>query len=132
MLTGGCYCGLVRYQAEGSASHLVNCHCSICRRTSGAPFVSWFTVPRTAFQFTQGTPTQFKSTEQGLRCFCPDCGTQLSFQHVDTPDEIDLTICSLDNPESLPPEKHIHMESKLSWISLADGLAGTSEANSEE
>lgn len=33
MLKGGCFCGAVRYEAEGEPFHETNCHCSICRRT---------------------------------------------------------------------------------------------------
>ena len=29
----------------------------------------------------------------------------------------------LDEPESVPPKAHIHTESKLAWVNLADGLA---------
>jgi hypothetical protein len=34
MLTGGCFCGRVRYEARGPAFNRTSCHCSICRRTS--------------------------------------------------------------------------------------------------
>jgi hypothetical protein len=44
MLTGGCFCGDIRYAVTGSPFHPTNCHCSICRRTTGAPFVAWFSV----------------------------------------------------------------------------------------
>lgn len=104
MLKGGCFCGDIRYEAGGTPFHLTNCHCSICHRTTGAPFVAWFSVPRSGFRFVQGTPTQFRSTLKGMRSFCPRCGTQLTFEHDDASDEIDVTTCSLDEPERLPPE----------------------------
>jgi len=53
MLMGGCFCGAVRYEA-GSPYHLTNCHCTTCRRTSGAPFVTWFSVRRAEFKLLQG------------------------------------------------------------------------------
>lgn len=122
MMTGGCFCGLVRYEAGGEPFDEANCHCSICRRTSGAAFLAWFSVRRSDFRFVHGTPRVFRSTAKGTRRFCPRCGTHLTFEDDNLPDQIDLTICSLDEPDSVAPKVHIHTESRLAWIKLADGL----------
>ena len=126
MLTGGCHCGRIRYQASATTFHETSCHCSICRRTTGAPFVAWFSVRRDAFQFTQGSPRIYASSARGKRAFCPNCGTQLTFEHVDCADEIDVTTCSLDDPERAPPKDHIHTSTRLSWV--ADRLPEFAEA----
>jgi len=118
MLIGGCYCGLIRYEVLGEPCHITNCHCSICRRTTGAPFVSWFSVQPQEFRFTKGAPTYFRSTVNGRRSFCPSCGTQLTFEDSDEPTMIDITICSLDDPELLSPEDNIYIDSQLNWINL--------------
>ena len=122
MLKGGCYCGGIRYEAQAAPFNEANCHCSICRRTTGAPFVAWFSVPRSQFRLTQGNPTRFRSTAKGTRSFCPECGTQITFEHADYPDEIDITTCSLDEPARFAPKAHIWTRSKVDWINLADGL----------
>lgn len=122
MLAGGCYCGAIRYEAVGKPFNLTSCHCSICRRTTGAPFVAWFTVSRPGFRFVVGEPARFLSTPQGQRAFCGHCGTRLTFEHDGLPDEIDVTTLSLDDPEALPPEDHTRTSSQLSWIALADDL----------
>jgi hypothetical protein len=56
MLKGGCFCGWIRYEAAGTPFHETSCHCSICRRTTGAPFVTWFSVPRPGFRLVRGEP----------------------------------------------------------------------------
>jgi hypothetical protein len=122
MLRGGCFCGDIRYEADGTPFNETNCHCSICRRTTGAPVVAWFSVARSGFRFVSGTPARFRATDKAMRSFCPRCGTQLTFEHRDTPDEIDLTTASLDDPEAVPPRDHIHTRSKLGWVRLADDL----------
>ena len=33
--TGGCLCGGVRYEVRGPLRPVVDCHCMMCRRTSG-------------------------------------------------------------------------------------------------
>jgi hypothetical protein len=58
MLKGGCFCGRIRYEAAGTPFHETNCHCSICRRISGAPFVTWFSVSRSEFRLVCGEPAR--------------------------------------------------------------------------
>lgn len=131
MLKGGCFCGRIRYEAVGTPFHETNCHCSICRRTTGAPFVTWFTVHRSQFRFVSGEPTPFRSTPKGIRSFCPQCGTQLTFKHEDFADEIDVTTCSLDDPNAVPPIDHTRTCSKLNWVKLADQLPEYQESRQE-
>jgi hypothetical protein len=132
MLNGGCFCGHVRYEATGTPFDQTNCHCSICRRTTGAPFVAWFSVRRDEFRIVSGTPVRFRSSAHGMRTFCPRCGTQLTFESERYPDEIDVTTCSLDDPETVPPRDHTRTSSRLSWIRLADGLPEFREARSDD
>ncbi len=129
MLTGGCFCGSVRYAVTGTPFNATNCHCSICRRTTGAPFVAWFSVPLEEFRSTQGEPQRFHSTPDGLRSFCGRCGSQLTFQHAGR-DEIDVTTCSLDHPETIPPRDNTHTSSRLDWVG-ADGRADFPKSRSD-
>ena len=82
MLKGGCYCGAIRYEARGTPFNESICHCSICRRTAGAPFVAWFSVKRSDFRLVQGSPVAFQSTSKAVRKFCGACGTQLRAARV--------------------------------------------------
>jgi hypothetical protein len=122
MYEGGCFCGAVRYQSNGPVSAETNCHCKVCRRTSGAPFVAWFTVPTSSFHITLGAPASFQSSEHAVRTFCARCGTPLTFRSLTSPAEIDVTTCSLDEPERVPPKDHTWTKSKLPWVKLADDL----------
>lgn len=131
MTQGGCFCGAIRYEAKGTPFHETNCHCSICRRTSGAPFVAWFSVPKASFRLLAGEPTRFRSSARGTRSFCPSCGTPLTCELDDFPEEIDVTICSLDNPEAVLPKDHTWTSNRLPWVKLADGLPLYRESRQE-
>jgi hypothetical protein len=115
---GGCFCGQVRYEATGTPAHETICHCAICRGTTGAASVAWFSIPREQFRFTSGEPARFQSTRRGTRAFCTNCGTQLTFESGDYPNETDVTISSLDDPESVKPKDHTWVASKVSWETL--------------
>ncbi len=122
MLEGGCFCGKVRYQADGVVFDPCLCHCIDCRHVAGAPFMAWFSVKRRALRFVRGEPRQLASSAHVLRTFCADCGTPLTYQHDETPENIDISTASLDHPESVPPEDHVWTAEKLPWISIDDGL----------
>ena len=117
-LKGGCFCGRIRYETTGTPFHETQCHCAICRGTTGAASVAWFSLERSQFRFTEGEPTRFKSSRRGTRAFCSHCGTQLTFETEDFPTEVDVTICSLDDPDSVPPKDHTWISSKVRWVVL--------------
>ena len=122
MLTGGCYCKAIKYGVSGRIFNSTICHCDICQRTTGAPCVAWFSVPSAHFALLAGTPTSFRSSAHATRTFCPQCGTQLTFVDDATPTETDVTIGSLDQPNSVAPQDHTFTSGKLAWLKLADGL----------
>lgn len=117
--TGGCLCGAVRYRLTSPVrDDAAHCHCTLCRRAAGAVAVSWCTVAPTDFEWTRGTPALYRSTKKGERRFCATCGTPLTFNHADFPDELDVTIGSLDAPEAMPATRHIWTASRLPWLTL--------------
>lgn len=122
MLKGGCYCGAVRYEAAASPQERTACHCTTCRVISGAPFVAWFSVPVGSFRLVAGEPARFRSSERATRTFCAACGTPLTFESTRHSDKIDVTACSLENPEEAPPVDHTYGRSQLSWVRLGDAL----------
>jgi len=133
MLNGGCFCGAIRYAGSGPLTGQSLCHCHGCQRTTGAPCVAWFTVPRAEFQLLCGVPTVFRSSDHGSRAFCAACGTQLTFADDALLDEIDITTCSLDDPALAPPRRHLYTDSQVPWLTLSDGLsvfAGSSAGRS--
>lgn len=131
MHTGGCYCKAIRYEVPEQVFNSTNCHCDMCRGTTGAPFVAWFTVPSERFVLVSGALASFRSSAHGTRTFCPTCGTQVTFADDATPGEIDVTTCSLDDPGAVPPQGHIFTHSKVSWVVLADGLPQYLRSRSE-
>ncbi len=122
MLTGGCFCGRIRYEVHGTPFHAAICHCSDCRRVAGAPLVAWFSVAPSGLRFVSDVPKRFASSAKAVRSFCSDCGTPLTFQHQDLPAEIDITTCSLDDPELVPPLDHVRTNGRLSWMRVDDDL----------
>ena len=116
VVEGGCFCGSVRYSFEPSNYPSANCLCSICRRISGAAFVSWIAVPTSCFNYSKGDPKKLISSSHGARYFCDACGTPLACVLDEDKKNIYVTICSLDNPDNFEPKDEIFVEDILDWI----------------
>ncbi|HZS16345.1 MAG TPA: GFA family protein [Candidatus Udaeobacter sp.] len=115
--TGGCLCGGTRYQLKSRPFALVDCHCIDCRRSAGAPYVQWGSVPRQDLVVTKGEPRKVSYASR-IRSFAACCGTHLFFEDSEDSENIDLAIASLDDPTPFPPQRIIFLEDKLPWVTI--------------
>jgi hypothetical protein len=122
VVTGRCLCGAIGYELRGTPRDTAHCHCPSCRRASGAPVVTWTTYPRDAFRVTRGQPAAVHSSPPVTRTFCASCGTPLTYWTSDEPAWIDVTVCSLDDPDAMPPQYHIWTQHRVAWFDTADTL----------
>ena len=119
---GGCQCGAVRYVLSGEPLMAAVCPCTMCRRAHAAPVVAWAMYDASQVRFRQGEPRQHASSPEAKRGFCAACGTQLSFTATFLPGLVDISIGSLDDPESVKPSLHYWHSKHLSWAEFADAL----------
>ena len=121
--SGGCHCGAIRYDVDGEPQHVALCHCSDCRRSAGAPMVSWAAFTEDALTVTQGQTITFNSSGAAMRSFCGTCGTGLFYRNADMlPGIVDIQLVTLDDPEALPPDAHIQVAERLHWMDDLDSL----------
>jgi hypothetical protein len=119
---GGCQCGSVRYRITGEPVMTALCHCTRCRRAGGAPAVAWVMYEEGQVEFPASQPAIYESSPGCRRGFCAKCGTPISFTADYIPGLIDLTIGSLDHPETMPPAFHYWDTKRLPWMRFADDL----------
>jgi len=118
VITGGCYCGEIRFRLIAEPISRANCHCENCRRAIGAQAVAWITVNPSQFRYEKGSPNRYRTETGAWRTFCNYCGTSLTYEHSSRPDEVDITTASLDHPENFAPTKDVFADEKLSWVDL--------------
>lgn len=71
-------------------------------------------------KWTKGTPTEYASSENIRRGFCPACGSTLSYRSTLHPNYFTLSIASLDDPEAVRPTYHIYTDSQVTWLPITD------------
>ena len=120
-MTGGCLCGGTRYALITAPFSLADCHCVDCRRSAGAPVVTWGSVDRKDLRIIKGEPRKVKHAGR-IRSFAGCCGTHLFFEEANDSGTIDVTIASLDDPTPFPPQKVIWLEDKLPWVQPDESL----------
>lgn len=123
---GGCFCGAVRYTAQ-EVFDAGYCHCTVCRRISGAPAAAWFNVREEHFT-VDGQPAALQSSEHFVRYFCAECGTHLfGRDNLPTPVTVGSRLVSvmlgtLDDAEAVQPQIHQWWSDRVSWYEDAARL----------
>ena len=115
VLTGGCQCGAVRFAVYASPVKIGLCHCRMCQKAVGGPFISLADVRHEDFAWTRGKPATFRSSSIAERDFCAACGTPLSFRRIDGP-RIEIMTGTFDRPDRVVPTTQYGSESRLGWV----------------
>lgn len=121
-MQGGCLCGSFRYHLKGKPTISVNCHCGMCRRQSGASFLTYVAVDQTSFYIETGNLVRYRSSEQAIRTHCGTCGSPLTFTFDSDPGTVWITAGSLDDPNVCPPSENWFIHDKLTWTKLDDQI----------
>lgn len=119
--SGGCVCKSIRYTVARAPLAMLNCHCSDCQQSSGAPFASGVVV-MTADLAVTGTPryyaVQGSSGAMTRRSFCPECGTPLFTRSDANLHFTSIRFPSLDDTSAFRPVLDIHTASAQPWVCL--------------
>ena len=122
-LTGGCYCGAVRYEADGEPMMMAQCHCRECQYITGGSPNIFVAMPPTSFKYTKGAPKQFarKDLEKPVtREFCAECGTHV----VTRPNRpiVVIKVGTLDEPSQIMPQVAIYTIDKQPFHLIPEGV----------
>lgn len=119
---GRCLCGDVAFTVRGVPRGLYQCHCSLCRRQSGAASNAAFVVPAERLAWTHGqdgvrsyrAPTGFRSD------FCGRCGSPVPNPVGHSP-YVWIPAGLLDDLAGARVVMHLHLGSRAGWAPLPSG-----------
>ena len=123
--TGGCYCGQVRYRAEGDPVLRAQCHCRECQYIAGGSANLLIAIPTEGFAYTEGEPKQFARSDLEnpvTREFCANCGTHLTSRPPGFPAVI-VKVGTMDDPTLFEgPDMAIFCIDKQSFHAIPEGI----------
>ncbi len=124
--TGGCMCGAVRYEATGEPLVVAHCHCSSCRRHTGAPVVTFVAFEAHQVRYPKGKRKIYNSSPGVGRAFCGECGTPLTWEGKSLLFAgkfiTEFHISTLDDPLACVPDRHWFDSERIAWFDTTDNL----------
>jgi len=92
---GGCHCGRIVFEAQGTLDAVTQCNCSICAKKA---YLHWI-IPRETFRLL--TPSEHLATYSfntgvAKHHFCPVCGVAPFYIPRSDPDKIDVNARCID------------------------------------
>ena len=102
MVTGGCYCGEIRFEVTGPQEAAFQCHCRECQYITGGNANIVVVFAETDFRYTKGVATTFARSDLETpvtRHFCSSCGTAIGSRSPSRPNSMIVKVGALDYPE---------------------------------
>ena len=125
-LTGGCYCGNLRYEAEGEPMLKAQCHCRECQYITGGGPNLFMLMPVASFRYTKGEPKKFSRSDLEkpvTREFCENCGTHVVTHPNGVPGMLVLKVGTLDDPKQYgEPKMAIYTIDKQAFHTIPEGI----------
>ncbi len=123
-LTGSCLCGGVRYEITGPFLRAGHCHCSRCRKHSGAAVSTQGRVSRVHFRLVQGKDLlrNYHSAGHAAKVFCTVCGSSLFGGTWPEGPEVSIRFGTLDGDPGIRPQCHTYVDARAPWDEITDSL----------
>jgi len=100
-VTGGCYCGEVRYEVDGPQEAAFQCHCRECQYLTGGNANIVVVFAESDFRYTKGLASSFARSDLEnpvTRHFCGACGTGIGSRSPSRPNSMIVKVGTLDDP----------------------------------
>jgi len=116
--TGRCLCGQVEIQVKDMSLHVCACHCGMCRKWGGGPFMEVNCGSEVSF-IGEEHITIFSSSDWAERGFCSACGTHLFYRLKDSR-EHQVPVGLFGNTEGLVFDNQVFIDEKPSFYSFSN------------
>lgn len=83
--------------------------------------MTWVGSRTADFQLLAGEAQlrRYHSSPPATRSFCGTCGSMLFFESSRWPDEVHVTLASLDSDAGLVPTGHAYWDDRVAWAQIA-------------
>ena len=120
-VTGGCMCGSIKFETTADSTWTWYCHCTDCRRQSGAPVVMYVGFPIDEVHWSGDERALYESSPGIFWGFCKKCGSSLTYEGGLTGVKIfEIHIGAIDQADNFPPKKHWFHNERIKWFDTTD------------
>ncbi|WP_085297637.1 GFA family protein [Cognaticolwellia mytili] len=123
---GSCLCDNVSFTVVKLEPLVGHCHCTMCRKFHGAAFSTFVEVKLEHLTWLSGESelSAYQAENNSVRKFCQHCGSSLLFistfnQQAKT---VEIALACFDEIETVTPDAHIYLESKIDWYASISQL----------
>ena len=121
-LLGRCLCERLEFEVADEFEYALNCHCSRCRRTTGAAFKPLAGIEPAKLRLRGGEKDVLRyGDERGYDLHCRSCGSLL-YSLVREGRYVHVAMGALADSPSIRPAMHIFVGSKAPWFEITDDL----------
>lgn len=119
---GSCLCGGVRYEVTAPFLRANFCHCSRCRKHTGAAASTQGRVPHAAFRLLSGAEliTTYTPDHGMVKAFCSVCGSSLFGGTWPDGPEVSIRLGTLDDDPGIRPDFHTYVADAPPWLPMPD------------
>jgi hypothetical protein len=121
-LTGGCGCGLVRFEIDTALVAAGYCHCTRCQRRTGTGMqASARLAPNSLKVISGGEQLRGWNAGSGLeKVFCASCGSAVFARELDAGEIRIVRLGAIDGDPGVRPQAHQFVAYAAPWEQLPD------------
>ncbi|GAB1265355.1 GFA family protein [Aurantivibrio infirmus] len=116
--SGSCLCGAVTFTATGLGHSVGACHCNMCRKWGGGPYLEVDCGTNVSFDNVANISV-YDSSEWAERGFCKHCGSHL-FYRIKEGQLHMVPVGLFDNDEGLVFDHQVFIEEKPSYYDFSN------------
>ena len=123
-VNGSCFCGAIGFTATLPSKWCAHCHCSMCRKSHGAGYVTWVGFEASQVSITRGEDqlNWFDSSKGAQRGFCRQCGSSLFFRSERWAGELHIALGCMDDAIDRQPQANAFFDNHVDWMPIDTSL----------
>ena len=115
-----CACGRHAGVASGEPQTVTWCHCTDCRRESGAPAFVWVGWREERIDGGLDGLAVRRTKENVTRGRCAECGATMFYRDAGLPGLVYIPLGAFDDPDHFVPSEHAYWPERVAWLSVTD------------
>ena len=115
---GHCLCGKVKITAKNAGNSVGACHCKMCRRWGGGPFMEIDCGARVEIDGEENISV-FDSSKWAERGFCRNCGTHLFYRLKESRQHM-IPVGFFEDSKSLTFEGQVFIDEKPDYYEFSN------------